>query len=98
MILLYIHLGISALALVLLWSLTIETAQEFKRRYPDRTTPKKTAIEHFSAIIRILAINVFPIINAVYACLYIFMWEEMKENAIATIYARSIPKEDEDET
>lgn len=93
MILLYIHLGISALALVLFWSLTIETAREFKRRYPDRNVPK--VVSRFATFIRALCINIFPIINIAFACVYMFRWEEMKEKSIATIYARSIPKEDE---
>ena len=96
MILLYIHLGISALALVLFWSLVIDVAGEFKRRYPDRTSPKKTVIEHLATILRALAINAFPIINIAFACVYMFQWEEMKEKSIANIYEKSIPKEDED--
>lgn len=95
MILLYIHLGISALALMLFWSLAIETAQEFEKRYPDRTAPK--IVSRFATFIRVLCMNIFPIINIVFVCVYMFEWEEMKEKSIASIYEKSIPKEDKDE-
>ena len=86
MIWLYIYLGISALTFVLFWFTVIEAAHEFKRRYPNITTPKKSVTEWVGTIFKTTLLCLIPIYNVLYCLALLFKSEDIKEKAILKTY------------
>ena len=88
MIWLYIHLGISAITLLLVSLSVFEISHEFKRRFPHIKAPKHALVEHVSTWFRVVLTCSFPIINIAMLWSYLFNRDEIVEKTMTKTYAR----------
>lgn len=85
MILLYIHLIISAISCFLIVCASWEAAFQFKRRYPELTGSKTSVMGGISAVLRLILQCCIPIYNIVIFFTLLFKHEDIVEATILKV-------------
>lgn len=88
MILLYIYLGICFWTMVSFTLTCIDTAYQFRRRYPHIKIPKSYWTDKVLTVIKVVTVSVTPILNLCLLYAVLIKFNELAESIIQDLYKK----------
>lgn len=90
MLFLYIHLGITALYLLMQTLMAIDLAKKFKHKYPDLKPPKPSVAGRLLSSLRNLIVALIPLYNILLCFIFLFKYEELEAKSMNNVYQKCI--------
>ena len=88
MVILWIHLIVSAITYVLYMLAAHDFSHKFKTRYPDAKVPKSSWAGKVGSFLRNLISSFIPIMNLLLLWVMLFHYEELERKTIRKIYEK----------
>ena len=96
MVILWIHLSVSAITYVLYMLAAHDFASKFKTQYPDVKIPKTSLAGKVGSFLRNLISSFIPIMNLLLLWVILFHYEDLEKKTIRKIYEKCMAEDRDD--
>ena len=97
MIWLYIYLGISVAAFLMVLFANVDATEKFKRRHPNAKIPKCSFIVNLGSWFRSILICLIPVFNILWLGLFLFCYSEIVDKAVDNEYLKYLTEKEKED-